>query len=180
MTLRLPVPADFDVPSLLDRQVQVMFLLAEEVLADVSLDECLWRPNERSWTVHLRDGRWYGELDEEPPDVPIPSLGWTMWHPVWWLQTLLAATLDLPTPAVQEVEWPGPSATLPALREMWRQWTDILSALPQAELGSGRLTRFPYTDDRPFAYVASWASMELTKNLSEMCMLRRLQKDVAR
>jgi hypothetical protein len=177
MAVRLPIPTDSGVRAVLDRQVQVMFVLASEVLADVTLDECLRQSDPNSWTVTERDGHWFGELHEEPPDPPTPSLGWTMWHPIWWLSTLLAHTRNEDGPDAMSVEWPGPSATLPTMLELWSEWTDWVDALDDNDLRSGRLTRFPYDDGRPFVYVLGWASMELTKNLAEICLLRRLARE---
>lgn len=178
--LRLPVPTDPDLRAVVDRQVQIMFVYADDVLGDVTLDECLVRPTEQSWTVHERVGRWYGELGDEPPDVPVPSLGWTMWHPVWWMTTLLAHTRGHEVPAVEAVEWPGPAATIPVLRSLWSDWMRLIAELDDAALASGALTRFPYTDGRPFAHVVGWSGMELVKNISEMGVLHRLGRDVGR
>ena len=68
MAAKLPTPTDSDVRTVLDRQALVMFELANEVLADVTLDECLWRISDQSWTVHELNGRFVGELGDEPPD----------------------------------------------------------------------------------------------------------------
>ncbi len=172
--VRLPIPSDPDPRKVLDRQVAVMSELAEEVLDGVTLEECLWRSSDRSWTVHERDDGWFGELDEEPPDLPTPSLGWTMWHPIWWLSVLLAHANESEAPTADTVKWPGPSESLPLIRSHWSQWTTFVDGLDDEQLSSGTLTRFPYDDDRPFVYIIGWASMELTKNLSEMCVIRRL------
>ena len=102
-----------------------------------------------------------------------------MWHPVWWLETLLAVSRGEDAPSVSEVEWPGPETTIARLRELWSEWTVYVGGLTDDDLRSGRLTRFPDTDGRPFADVLGWASMEMTKNLSEMCLLRRLLRDNA-
>jgi hypothetical protein len=179
VVLKLPTPTDPGVRAVLDRQVQVMFECAEEVLADVTLEACLWQIDPRSWTVHQRGGRWFGELADEYPELPTPSLGWTMWHPFWWLGTLLAHTRDGEIPGIESVEWPGPDATLPSLRDLWAEWTACVNALDDAALRSGTLTRFPYADGRPFVYILGWAAMELTKNLSEMCVLRRVAHQLA-
>ena len=53
------------------------------------------------------------------------------------------------------------------------------SGLDEDDLSSGELSKFPYTDVRPFVHTIGWASMELVKNLSEMCMLRRIANEVA-
>lgn len=178
MAIRLPTPTDPGARAVLARQAAVMFELADDVLDGVTLEECVWQPHPDSWTVHHRDGRWFGELADEPPDLPTPSLGWTMWHPIWWLTTLLAHTTGDPVPEPNEVEWPGNDASLPTLRELWETWVDVVDALDEADLDAGTLTRFPYRDGRPFVHVVGWASMELTKNLSEMCLQRRLRRDL--
>ena len=180
MPAMLPVPTDPAARAVIDRQVRVMFELANEVLTDLTLDECLWQIDPHSWTVHERDGRWFGEIAEETPDLPTPTLAWTTWHPIWWLRTLLAHTTGEQVPAPESVEWPGPDAALPTLRALWDEWTRFVEALDASEFESATLTRFPYTDERPFIYVVGWASMELTKNISDMCMLRRVHHDLAR
>jgi len=55
----------------------------------------------------------------------------------------------------------------------------FVNNLSEDDLGSGDVVAFPYEDGRPFIHIAGWASMELTKNLSEMCQLRRMVKDLA-
>lgn len=163
----------------LDRQAVLMFVLAEDVLAGVTLEECLWRPTGAGWTVHERCNGWFGELGEEPPDPPSPSLGWTMWHPIWWLSVLLAHSRDEVVPTPESVEWPGPEQSLGTTRDLWSEWETFLSDLTIDQLGSSELTKFPYQDERPFVHVAGWASMELVKNLSEMCQLRRIVREIA-
>jgi hypothetical protein len=174
----LPPAADPSLRAVLDRQVEILLQLSDEVLNDVSMGECLHKFHPESWSVHERDGRWFGFLEDEPLGVPVPTLAWTMWHPVWWLQTLIAVSHGNQVPDASEVEWPGPVATVSRIRELWTEWTLFASGLSEHDLSSNELTRFPYKDGRPFAYVLGWASMELTKNLSEMCLLRRLIRDV--
>jgi len=156
-----------------------MFELADEALAGVTLDECLWKVDERSWTVHQSSGLWVGELAQEPPDLPTPSLAWTMWHPIWWLTVLLAHSRGDTVAAPSSIVWPGPATSLETIRTMWREWMDFVDGLSEDDLQSGDIVAFPYEDGRPFVHIAGWASMELTKNLSEMCQLRRLVKDLA-
>jgi hypothetical protein len=100
-----------------------------------------------------------------------------MWHPVWWLETLLAACRGDSLPTPEDVEWPGPQSVR-RIRELWSEWTTFVAALTDDDLRSNELTRFPYADGRPFAYVLGWASMELTNYLGEMCLLRRLVRDL--
>jgi len=179
MTIKLPRPTDSDIRHVLDRQVLVMLALAEDVLAGVTLDECLWKVDEGSWTVRQSNGQWIGELAEEPPDLPTPSLAWTMWHPIWWLSVLLAHSRGDAVPEPSSIAWPGPAASLETIQTMWREWMEFVDNLSEDDLRLGDVVAFPYEDGRPFIHIAGWASMELTKNLSEMCQLRRLVKDLA-
>jgi hypothetical protein len=179
MAVKLPTPTDSDVRTVLNRQALVMFELANEVLADVTLDECLWRISDQSWAVHELNGRFVGELGDEPADLPTPSLAWTMWHPIWWLSVLIAHAHGREIPAPESVEWPGPESSVATIRELWAEWMLFASGLDEDDLSSGELSKFPYTDGRPFVHTIGWASMELVKNLSEMCMLRRIANEVA-
>lgn len=75
--------------------------------------------------------------------------------------------------------WSGRALSpLSTIRELWAEWMVFVSALDEDDLGSGKLSKFPYTDGRPFVHTMGWASMELVKNLSEMCMLRRIVNEV--
>lgn len=179
MAATLPTPTDPDVGNVLDRQVLVMFELAKEVLSGLTLDECIWRISDRSWRVHHHNGRWVGELGEEPPDLPPPSLAWTMWHPIWWLSVLLGHAHGTRVPSVDSVEWPGPEPALETIRRSWSEWMSFTSELDDASLQSGALSKFPYTDVRPFVHTIGWASVELTKNLSETCLLRRVSHELS-
>lgn len=177
--MKLPTPTDSDVRNVLDRQVLVMFELANEVLSDLTLEECLWRVSERSWTVHERNGQWIGEVGEEPPGLPTPSLAWTLWHPMWWLSVLLAHSYDAEIPTAESIPWPGPETSLDVIRDRWSEWMTFTKSLDDAALQASELTKFPYSDGRPFVYILGWASMELTKNLSELCLQRRLVREVS-
>ena len=71
--------------------------------------------------------------------------------------------------------WPGPDGTLPELRRLWGAWMAFVASHDDEALAAASTIAFPYDDGRPVIHVAGWASMELTKNLAEMCMQRRLR-----
>lgn len=52
-------------------------------------------------------------------------------------------------------------------------------AVPDEGWIASELTRWPYTDRRPFGLVAGWVSMELTKNVSEMARTRNYDEALA-
>lgn len=88
-----------------------------------------------------RNVDWFGELDDEPPDLPTPSLAWTMWHPIWWLSVLLAHSNGSEVPTADEVPWPGPAHSLPVIQERWSAWMGFVDRLRAEELHAGALTR---------------------------------------
>jgi hypothetical protein len=71
---------------LLKKQLFVTWTFAELVLADLTDDECLWMPSSESWTVRPdADGRWMADwVEPEPWPMPPTSLGWILWHAIWW------------------------------------------------------------------------------------------------
>ena len=164
-------------------QLDLTWRLAEVALADVTDDECLRLRSARSWTVH-RDGagRWVPDwedawLGSEPADVAQPSLAWTMWQTIWWWSVLLDGVEGDGTLRREDVVWPGAAAGLAELRALHGRWDAFLAGLEAADLDSGRLTGFPFGDGRPFVQVVAWATVELTKNVAEMGLLRRLARD---
>jgi len=66
-----------------------------------------------------------------------------MWHPVWWLETLLAVSRGEDAPSVSEVEWPGPVTTIARIRELWSEWTSFVggSVRPVDDAGTAVVTR---------------------------------------
>ena len=61
-----------------------------------------------------------------------------------------------------------------AIGRLRQEWLGCLDRLSEAELFAGRLTRRPYSDDRPFLLVIGWVNMELMKNVAEMALTRRI------
>jgi hypothetical protein len=165
--------------AVLRDQLALTWQLAEVVLADVSDRECLWLPSERSWTVRPDGaGRWIPDWQEpEPADVAQPSLAWTMWQTIWWWSVLLDQLEGDGTLRREDIAWPGAEAGVATLRELYGRWDAFLAGLGEADLDSGELTGFPFDDDRPFVQVVTWATVELTKNVAEMGLLRRLARD---
>lgn len=102
-----------------------------------------------------------------------------MWHPIWWLSVLLGHAHGRDIPVPESVEWPGPESSLGVIRQLSSEWVAFTASLDNSALNSGELTKFPYTDDQPFVHTIGWASMELVKNLTEMCMLRRIINDLS-
>ena len=75
--------------------------------------------------------------------------------------------------AREEVFWPGAEQSLATLRTLHERWLLFLDALESEDLDSGELTRWPFSDRRPFVHVIAWVNIELMKNVAEISLLRR-------
>jgi hypothetical protein len=163
-----------DRTELLLRQLKVTWSFAEEVLVDVTPDEALWTPSPESWTVRDIDGRWAADwVEPEPWPLPPTSLAWVQWHVMWWWSTVLDRCTGDGELQRADVTWQGPEDSMVVMRALHDTWIAFLSSLTDDDLSSNELTRWPYTDGRPFAFVAGWVNVELMKNVAEMAMLRR-------
>ena len=161
--------------ALLQAQLRVTWALATDVLHDLTDAEALWCPSSASWTVRPDADRFVADWEEpEPWPAPPPSIAWLQWHVVWWWSTVIDRTFGDGRLRREDVAWPGASPAMTRIDELREAWIARLDALSDADLSSGALTRWPYVDGRPFADVAGWVNVELTKNIAEMCTLRRL------
>lgn len=162
--------------SLLRDQLDLTWRLAEVVLADLTDEVCLRRPSPRSWTVH-RDGagRWVPDWADPPPDdLAQPSLAWTMWQAQWWWTVLLDQAEGRAVTPREEIVWPGAVAGVAELRRLHDRWDAFLAGRTDDELDAGDVVTFPFEDGRPLVRIAAWANVELTKNIAEIGLLRRL------
>ncbi|MDD7940911.1 hypothetical protein PHK61_21045 [Actinomycetospora lutea] len=88
-------------------------------------------------------------------------------------RTLLRDQLAL-TRQLAEIVWPGAAAGVDELRRLLDRWDAFLASRTEAELDAGGVVTFPFDDGRPLVAIAGWANVELTKNVAEMGVLRRL------
>ena len=162
--------------TVLRDQLALIWSLAEIVLADVTDEVCLWRPSPQSWTVHRDEqGHWRPDWDDDPPDdLAQPSLAWTMWQALWWWTVLLDQADGRPVTPREEIVWPGAAAGVDGLRRLHDRWDAFLATRTEAQLDAGDVVTFPFDDGRPLVAIVGWANVELTKNVAEMGVLRRL------
>ncbi len=160
----------------LKAQLDLTWRFAGEALDGLTRDEELWVPSHDSWTVGAGDdGRWVPDWEEpEPSPPPATSIGWIQWHVIWWWSTVIDRSFGNGELQRQDVAWPGPSRSMEAIDHLRQEWLGHLDGLSEDDLSSGTLTRWPYSDDRPFSLVAGWVNMELMKNVSEMALIRRI------
>lgn len=156
--------------GLLLRQFDLAWKLLEFHLAGLTTDECLWRPANRG--LHVRrahDGHWRADWPErEDYDIGPPSIAWITWHIGYWWSMALDHSFGAGALSREQVTWPGDAdsvrAWLTALRDRWRA---PLEGLTDDDLQSRERASWPYVD-RPFADVAAWVNIELTKNAAEI------------
>ena len=170
-----------DRAAMLQAQLRVTWALASDVLAGLTDAEALWCPSAASWTVRPdAHGRFVADWEEpEPSPAPPPSIAWVQWHVIWWWSTVIDRTFGSGQLRRDEVAWPGAAASMARIDVLRQAWIARLDSLSDADLSSGALTTWPYADGRPFAEVAAWVNVELTKNVAEMCLLRRLSPSSA-
>ena len=164
-----------DLRETLLRQHDVAWKLASHHLEGLTTAECLWRPAGRG--LHVRaaaDGTWIAEWPEhEGYHLGPPSIAWVTWHIGWWWSMVLDHSFGERRLAREHVLWPGSAAATRAwLRSLQTRWQMAL-ADPALDLASTAHTHWPYRE-RPFADVAAWVNVELTKNAAEIGLLRFL------
>ncbi|SDI54349.1 DinB superfamily protein [Sinosporangium album] len=165
--------------DLLARQLDIAWALFDYHLGK-DLDErvCLWEPAPHCWTVRPdAQGRWIADWnDQEPDPVPALTIGWVTWHIGYWWTTTLGHCFGSGAPAREEITWPGSMpATVDWLRGLHDDWRAHVADLTDADLDStDRTATLPWGQGMRLADVAGWVTVELTKNVSEVGLIRNL------
>ncbi|GAA2107748.1 DinB family protein [Actinomadura alba] len=164
--------------DLLIRQLDIAWSLFEYHVKDLDDRVCLWEPASHCWTVRPDgQGRWIADWEVPEPDpVPAVTIGWVTWHIGFWWTTTLGHCFGSGAPEREAITWPGGAAAtvdwLGGLRDGWRAG---LLELTDADLDSaGRTAGLPWGQDQTLADIAGWVSVELTKNVAEIGLLRNL------
>lgn len=159
------------------RQFDLAWALTDLHLSALTEADFLWEPTDLVWTMHKdASGRWYPDWAETEPDpIPLPTIGWISWHIIFWWT---AASDELTGRSVRpptEITWPGPADAVRAIRSLSERWRGLLTALSPADLDAP--CAFPWGPgaDRTVADTALWLNVELTKNGSEIGLLRMLR-----
>lgn len=164
--------------DLLIRQLDIAWSLFEHHLKDLDDAACLWEPVANCWTVRPDGhGRWVADWAvPEPEPAPVTTIGWLTWHIGFWWTTTLGHCFGEGAPEREEIRWPGGAAAaadwLRALKEDWRA---NLLPLTDADLdSSARTAGLPWGQELTLADIAGWITVELTKNVAEIGLLRHL------
>lgn len=162
--------------DLLVRQFDIACRLADYHLDGLTTAECLWRPAAAG--LHVRrgeDGLWRADWPEREDYAMGPaSIAWTSWHVLFWWSTAIDRAFGPGTLAREDVLWPGEADGVRArIAELETRWRAELARLTDADLLAANGARWPF-QDRPFADVVAWASLELAKNAAEIGYARFL------
>lgn len=155
--------------------------LAEHHLTATTDELCWWEPTPDSWTVRRGpDGQWRPDwVEPEPDPAPGVTVGWVTWHLGWWWSAALDHAEGRTPPPREEVRWPGDAASTVAwIRGVHDRWAARLDATTDADLD--RPIGYPWAQPRPFGLLAAWVNGELTKNVSEIGLLRHLWQNAGR
>ena len=158
------------------RQFETAWKLTSYHLDELTTEECLWRPAQVGLHVHrFVDGTWHADWpNREGYDIGPPSIAWLTWHIGFWWSMLLDHSFGAGTVSRESVTWPGDADAVRAwIGGFERQWREILARLGDADLKSTARTHWPY-QNRPFADVVAWVTVELTKNAAEIGYARFL------
>jgi hypothetical protein len=158
------------------RQFDIAWMLTNYHLETLTTEECLWRPAPVGLHVHqLADGTWRADWPErEGYDIGASSIGWTTWHICFWWSMALNYSFGDGTLVREQIRWPGTAEGVrQELNRLQREWRTALGQLTDEDVQSTRLTRWPF-QNRPFGDVIAWATVELTKNASEIGYARFL------
>lgn len=173
--------ADGSRSGLLRWQLGWAWSLAEYHLPAVTDELCRWEPGPGAWTVRRgADGSWRPDWTEPEPDpAPAVTVGWVTWHLGWWWSAALDHAEGRTPPAREDVHWPGSAAAaVDWLTGIHGRWKALLDRSTDADLDRG--VGFPWPEPRPLAILAAWVNGELTKNVSEIGLLRHHWEAVGR
>lgn len=161
----------------LRRQLATAWKLTRFHLEGLTTEDCLWRPAKTGLHVRLGDdGTWRADWPEsEGYEIGPPSIAWITWHIGYWWSMALDHSFGEGTLAREQVTWPGDAqGVIRWIDDLHRRWVETLAQLPDSVFESTERTRWPFVN-RPFADVAAWVNIELTKNAAEIGYARFLK-----
>ncbi|MEV4225126.1 DinB family protein [Nonomuraea sp. NPDC049725] len=143
-------------------------------------EDALWEPVPNCWTVRPRpDGTWTADFSMEELDpIPLPTIGWVMWHMGMWWENAYAgcfgdgASADWAAVAAATT-WPGDvRSAVTSLTGHHDRWRAALDALSDADLDATDRTTWFAEGGLTLGHVLAWANVELMKNAAEIGSLR--------
>jgi len=143
-------------------------------LQGLTLEECLWRPNDHGGGVRgFDDFRHEGSfLPTDGGEMEVPNIAWITWRLDCWWSLVINHSFGDGTWNHESIEW------VPSVEYIrWRMeklkdiWLSHLSGMTTEALEAKDLSRFPMSD-RPFREVVVWLNVELMRSASEIGLIR--------
>ena len=157
--------------SLLLSQLEIPWALFEYHAASLTDDDLFWAPTELQWTMRATETGWAPDLAESEPDpVPVTTPAWITWHIGWWWTAAIGQFTGAPTPAPDQVPWPGEAApTVDWIRGIHQEWRSCLAGAEDLD----GVVAYPWSEGsgKTLADLAGWVNVELTKNAAELGQL---------
>jgi len=160
----------------LKRQYGIASQLLYFHLDGLTTDECLWRPAASGLHINPQDdGRWLADWpDSEAYAIGPASIGWLSWHLGYWLTMVIDRCFETAVRERTDIFWPGDAGqAIRWISELESRWQQHIDNIDEADLLSDRNTNWPF-ENRPFADIIAWSTVEMTKNASEIGYARFL------
>ncbi|MDA2811509.1 DinB family protein [Nocardiopsis sp. RSe5-2] len=165
--------------ALLLGQLDIAWALFEHHLEGIDDRAALWEPAPGAWSVRPGPGgAWTPDWQVPEPDpAPPVTIAWTMWHISYWWSTVHEVCFGGGrAPERTSITWPGSAqAAAGELRGLHAAWRTALEGATAADLDSAdRTAALPWPVEMTLGDAAGWVTVELTKNVSEIGLLRHL------
>ncbi|WP_433556911.1 DinB family protein [Pseudonocardia xinjiangensis] len=160
--------------DLLRWQFDLVWSLLDYHLQRLTAADLRWEPAATCWTLRLdAGGSWVPDWEDHEPDpIPVPTIGWIIWHVGWWWSVTIDHTRGRPPRHRTEIAWPGDGEAVEWLHGLRAEWSAAMEALTDADLD--RVAPFPWQNDpqHTVAHMVAWVNAELMKNAAEIGQLR--------
>mgnify|MGYP001481304836 CR=1 FL=1 len=170
--------------DLLLKQLDITWALFEHHLQIIDDEGCLWEPAPHCWTVRQDEqGRWVADWQVPEPDpVPAVTIAWVTWHIGYWWTSTIEACFGKGAPDREKITWPGgTAAAADRLRGLKADRQARLGGLTDADLDSTeRTSGLPWEQKMTLGDVAGRVTVELTKNVAEIGLVRNLHGAVTK
>lgn len=155
-------------------QLDICWQLFEYHITNLSEEEAMWCISENGLKVFL-DGTWKVDWPEtEVYEIGPASIAWTLWHILYWWQSVISASFYNRVLIKEDVKWPGTvNEALDEIKKCHEIWIKEISSMNDNELEMTDKCKWPF-ENESFKKLCMWLNIELMKNVSEIGMGRFL------
>ena len=149
-------------------QLDICWQLFEYHIADLSEEEAMWCKSENGLKVFW-DKEWKVDWPEtESYEIGPSSIAWTLWHILYWWNSVISASFDDKILTKDDVKWPGTvQAALDEIKKCREIWVKEISGMSENELQMTQKCKWPF-ENESFKKICMWVNIEFMKNVSEI------------